>query len=165
MRMLLVAFAVLFLMCGTSFAQGLEIGQKVTGVVLPQVDGRKVDLTKVIGNKPVVIWICDMGPVAGGGVDNLKSIYASYSRDKIEVYVIGTAGAQKATEFIKENEFHIPVLLGGEDPLTTKLTGESPVTSPIVNLFIIDRKGILQYSGFLPGLPTRKIEVEITKVI
>ncbi len=164
-KLILLIILVTLLICGPAQAGSMKIGSRVEGISLPTVDGTRVDLSQVIGKMPVLIWICDMGPVSVSGVDNILSIYRDFPRDRLAVYVIGTAGVRRADEFVRENQFPIPVLIGGRDSLTAKLTGDSPVTSPIVNLFLIDRNGILQFKGFLPGIRTRAIEAEIMKVL
>jgi hypothetical protein len=148
------------------FCQGMEPGLKVKGAILADTRGDRWDLGKSIGARPVVIWISNLGPVSHAGVDNLMDLHRAHAGDNVAFFIISTSDGRTAEAFVKDNGIGVPVLLGGTDPLTAELSGEKGAgVNPVDNFFIIDGRGILRFKGHLPGITTKKMEAELSKVL
>lgn len=161
----LVIAVSLILASSAGQAQGLDVGKKVTGGVLPNLAGGRTDLGKVFGAQPTVIWICDLSPVAESGVDNLHDLQTKFSKNKVAFFIISTGEKKETTGFFQKNPIGVPILLGGDDPVTGSLMGGSDSASPTSNFFLIDRQGNLRFKGYLPGMTTGTMEKEITDAL
>lgn len=143
-----------------------KIGEKAPSALLQTIDGKDIDLADYIGSKITVIWVSDLSLSADEGVDNFLDAYKQYSRRGVSFFIISTIKPDKTEEFIKTYSIPCPVLMGGTDPVTTALTGESGKSiNPIDNFFVIDKQGILRSRMHMPGLTTKILEEAIDKLL
>lgn len=140
----------------------VKIGGAVPTTVLTTIDGKEINLADHIGKKITVIWVSDLSLSADEGVDNFLDVYKLYSPKGVSFFIISTIKPDKTQEFIKAFSIPCPVLMGGTDPVTAALTGESgKCINPIENFFVTDKHGILRNRMHMPGLTTKKIEEAI----
>jgi len=163
---IIIAIFIATIICSGICFSATKVGEKAPTAVLTSPGGTRYNLANTIGKKITVIWISDLGPASERGVDNLIEVYQRYAGKYAAFFIISTVGLKKTENFVKSNAIPCPVLLGGTDPVTVGLTGESGIAiNPIDNFFIIDKQGILRHRLHLPGLPTKKIEEKINKLI
>jgi peroxiredoxin len=149
-----------------SEAASVNIGQKVTPAVLKDYHGANINLGNSIGRRVTVIWICDLCKVCERGFDNYLSISDYFSSRQVDFYLISTVNEELTENFVKKYNITTPVLLGGSDPLTQLLTGQSGYgLCPMDNIFLMDRNGILRFRGHLPGITNRDMQNIINRVL
>ncbi len=162
---------ILFLLCSFVLLPliseaSTKIGDMAPSAVLQTIDGKNIDFADYVGNRVIVIWVSDLSLSADEGVDNFLEVYKQYSGKGVSFFIISTIKPEKTEEFIKAYSIPCPVLMGGTDPVTTALTGESGQSiNPIDNFFIIDKQGILRNRMHMPGLTTKMIEEAINKLL
>ena len=160
-----LTFICLVFLPGMGYAS-TKIGEKAPSAVLQTIDGKNIDMADYIGKKTTVIWVSDLSLSADEGVDNFIDAYKQYSGKGVSFFIISTIKPDKTEEFIKAYSIPCPVLIGGTDPVTTALTGESGKSiNPIDNFFVIDKEGILRSRLHMPGLTTKMIETAIDKLL
>ena len=148
-----------------SFASLMQ-GDEIPEGELISVEGLNYNLRDYSGKTLTVIWVTSLNPTAMNGTDNFLEIYGKYSADEVSFFIVSTINKNDTLNYIQEHRIPCPVLLGGADSFTKKLTGESGYgIDPVNNFFIFNKDGKLSRRIHLPGLPTRHIEALINQVL
>ncbi|MEW6556874.1 MAG: redoxin domain-containing protein [Elusimicrobiota bacterium] len=145
----------------------LKSGDRVPGFILPYiVDGRKISLTHILNyNKPVVVSF--FATWCKPCLQEIPHLQEIEKKKNVKIYLVNIDNLpkEKITEFLKQNNIILPVLL---DP-NGKITGDSweimqaGGVASIPKLFLISPSGVIKYiSGGFKTEEEQEFEEKLT---
>ena len=160
MRTIAVALTLLVFACsGSSRSQGLKVGTEAPDFKLADLAGNEVSLKEFRGKVVAIVFWASWCPHCRKEIPELIKLDREYRDKGLEMLAVSPReSAQKLKPFAEKNGITYRVLLDskGEVSATYKIVG-------VPSLVIVDRGGVIKYSGI--GLPeeAKKILKDLLK--
>ncbi|OGS46061.1 MAG: hypothetical protein A2539_03490 [Elusimicrobia bacterium RIFOXYD2_FULL_34_15] len=141
-----ILILICFLSAGTFAFAKLMIGNKAPGLILSDMNGKRISLTAILSdNKPVVLsYFATWCQPCLKEIPHLQNLQAK-GKVKIILINIDSLPKEKVAEFLKQNNITLPVLMDPE----SKITGENfevlkAGRASIPKLFLLSPSGIIR---------------------
>jgi peroxiredoxin len=124
---------------------GLEVGSKAPTATLNDVNGKPVDLAKIIGTKPVLLefwatWCSNCKELE----PRMLAAHRTYGAD-VAIFAVAVPlnqSLERVKRYVEQYKYPFPMLWDAEGDFAGAY--EAPATSYVV---VIDRKGTIVYTG------------------
>ncbi len=143
--------ALLFLSLFPSLALALTTGQKISLFSGRDLNGRTIDMSKVVGKKPVmlVFW-ASWCPSCREEVPKINRLYEKYRDQGMEFIGINVGyndSEAKARAFVRKTGMAFPVIFDKRGKISRMFAVQGVPT-----VFVTDRNGVVRFKNY--GLPT-----------
>jgi peroxiredoxin len=121
---------------------------------LSGLDGKIYRLSDYRGSKPLVVWFTNLCGGCQANIPHLDSVYRADIKPRAELLAVSLLGEDKETvaKISKKLKLQFPILLDPKGKTCEDYVGQYVKAScPLMNLFVIDRQGVIKYETHYPG--------------
>lgn len=149
-------------------AEPLGVGESAPDFTLATVDGASVRFADAVASsRGVVLWLTNLCGGCREKMPALQDIYLAYE-GKVEILAVSQLGAEAAPvrEAVEEFGLTFPFLVDPEGEVS-RLYGYEyvPNSCPFMNIYFIDREGVIRGLGPYPGLSRQELDENIETLV
>lgn len=148
--------------------RSMAVGDEAPSFILPDAEGRSIDMTPLLGSKVVVLWFTNLCPGCRASLPSVTDLKDRFKGRPAEVVGVVVPGAGDLSAFrraMKSARADFPLLLDKQGLASERFTGAhlSGGVCPLANLYVIDLRGNVSYVGHLPGVGDEELQTVVNE--
>lgn len=144
-----------------------KAGEKAPNFSLDDLSRKKFSLFDYKGKKALLLWFTNLCRGCQAKFPEIERIKKLYRKKQVEVVAVSVLGDDKkiVEKTVQERKLKIRFLIDPKGEVVKLYSGTYyPGTCPLKNIFIIDKRGIIRYSGHYPGTDEDEIIKELDQI-